>query len=215
MRCLLRCVVLLVLISDVVGRYGSDFHPLIGAATRVISRTQERAAIPQTEEDLNTFHGCGMEGDARSLAVKALDSLKNRYTAPGQNEIDPKITLEEILAPGNDVSRWKVKQGAEIVGYVWDVKRGGIESVNCHARDEADRDTHLELVLDPMNGGASRRMVVEVTPRWRYAMNERGVDWSTRSLRDRFLGRWVKVPLQAPIDLARADAQQLLFQGRA
>jgi hypothetical protein len=194
MRWLLRLVVPLVVIVFVVGRYGSDFHPPIGAATGVISRTQERAAIPQTEEDLSTFHGCGREGDARSLAVRALDRLKNRYTAPRQNEIDPKITLEEILAPGNDVSRWKVKQGAAIVGYVWDVKRGGIESVNCHARDDADRDTHLELVLDPMNGGASRRMIVEViTPRWRYIMHKRGLDWSTRSLRDRFLGRWVRV----------------------
>jgi len=193
MRCLLRCVVLLVLISYVVGRYGSDFHPLIGAATGVISRTQARAAIPQTEENLNTFHGCGMEGDARSVAVQALDRLKNRYTAPGQNEIDPKITLEEILAPGNDVSRWKVKRGAAIVGYVWDVKRGGIESANCHERDDADRDTHIELVDDPMSGGASRRMIVEVTPRWRYIMNQRGVDWSTRTLRDRFLGRWVRI----------------------
>jgi hypothetical protein len=117
MRCLLRCVVLLVLISYVVGRDGSDFHRLIGAATGVISRAQERAAIPPTEEDLNTFNGCGMEGDARSLAVQALDRLKNRYTAPGPNEIDPKITLEGILAPGNDLSRWKVKQGAAIVGY--------------------------------------------------------------------------------------------------
>jgi hypothetical protein len=33
------------------------------------------------------------------------------------------------------------------------VKRGGIESVNCYARDDAERDTHIELVLDPMNGG--------------------------------------------------------------
>ncbi len=134
-----------------------------------------------------------MEGDARSLAVQALDRFKNRYIAPGPDEIDPRITLEGILAPGNDVSPWKVKQGAEIVGYVWDVKRGGIESVNCHARDDAERDIHIELVLDPMNGGPSRRMIVEVTPRWRYIMNQRGVDWSTRSLRDRFLGRWVRV----------------------
>ncbi len=154
---------------------------------------QERAATPQMAEDLTIFNGCGMEGDARSLSVQALDRLKNRYITPGPDEIDPRITLEGILAPGNDVSRWKVKQGAAIVGYVWDVKRGGVESVNCHARDDAERDTHIELVLDPMNGGPSRRMIVEVTPRWRYIMNQRGVDWSTRSLRDRFLGRWVRV----------------------
>jgi hypothetical protein len=193
MQGLLRSLVSLVLIVYMVGRYGSEFRRLLGTASGLVSRVEERAPLEDTADNLDTFNGCGMEGDARTLAVQALDRLKNRYTAPSQAEIDPKITLAAILAPGNDVSRWKVKQGTEIVGYAWDVKRGGIESVNCHARDDADRDTHIELVDDPMSGGASRRMIVEVTPRWRYIMNEHGVDWSTRSLRDRFLGRWVKV----------------------
>jgi hypothetical protein len=115
-----------------------------------------------------------MEGDARSLGVRALDRLKNRYTQPSPEQIDSRITLEAILVPGNDISRWKVKEGAEIVGYVSDVKRGGIEGTNCHARDDADRDTHIELVLDPMHSDSSARMIVEVTPRWRYIMRERG-----------------------------------------
>jgi len=46
-----------------------------------------------------------------------------------------------------------VKQGTEIVGYIWDVKRGGIESVTCHVRDDGEWDIYVELVLDPMNGG--------------------------------------------------------------
>jgi hypothetical protein len=57
-----------------------------------------------------------------------------------------------LLARFNDVGRWKVKYGAEIVGYVQDVKPGRIESVNCHAG--RDRDTHIELVLNPMNTSA-------------------------------------------------------------
>lgn len=73
------------------------------------------------------------------------------------------------------------------------MKRGGIESTNCRARDDAGSDTHIELVLDPMHSASSARMIVEVTPRWRYVMRERGTDWSTRALRDQFLGRWVKV----------------------
>ena len=35
----------------------------------------------------------------------------------------------------SDISRWKVKEGAEIIGYVSEVKRGGIEATNCHARE--------------------------------------------------------------------------------
>jgi hypothetical protein len=135
------------------------------------------------------FNGCGMEGDARSLGVRALDRLKNRYIAPSPADMDSAITLQAILAPGNDVSRWEVKQGAEIIGYVSDVKRGGVEATNCHARNDVDRDTHIELVLDPMQSGSSLPMIVEVTPRWRYLMSQRGIDWSTRALRGRFLGR--------------------------
>ena len=82
--------------------------------------------------NLEIYNGCGMEGDARSLGVQALNRLKNRYAAPQQ--IDPAVTLTAILAPGSDTGRWKVKQGAEIVDYVFDVKVGGIESTNCHAR---------------------------------------------------------------------------------
>ncbi len=141
--------------------------------------------------DLETYNGCGMEGDARSSGVQALNRLKNRYTAPQQ--IDPAIKLDAMLAPGRDTGRWKVKQGAEIVGYVFDVKVGGIESVNCHARSASERDTHIELVLDPMAGSPTERVIVEVTPRWRAIMAAQGVDWSTRALRDKLLGRWIKV----------------------
>ena len=73
------------------------------------------------------------------------------------------------------------------------MKRGGIEGTNCHARDDLDRDTHIELVLDPMHSDSSARVIVEVTPRWRYIMRERDTDWSTRALRDQFRGRWVRV----------------------
>jgi hypothetical protein len=113
---------------------------------------------------LEIYNGCGMEGDARSPGVQALDRLMNRYTAPQQ--VDPAITLAAMLAPGRDTGRWKVKQGAEIIGYVSDVKVGGIESTNCHARAAEQRDTHIELVLDPMAGSSTQRVVVEVIPRW-------------------------------------------------
>src|SRR5215472_2866581 len=129
----------------------------------------------------------------RSLGVRALDRLKNRYRQPSPQQIDSRIALAAILAPGSDISRWKVKEGAEITGCVWDVKRGGVEGTNCHARDDADRDTHIELVIDPMHSDSSTRMIVEVTPRLRYIMRERGTDWSIRAVRDQFLGRWVKV----------------------
>ena len=57
-----------------------------------------------------SFKGCGMEGDARAANVRALNRLKNRYTEPPS--INPGITLEAILAPGDDRTRWKTRDGA-------------------------------------------------------------------------------------------------------
>jgi hypothetical protein len=73
------------------------------------------------------------------------------------------------------------------------VKVGGIESINCHARAAEQRDTDIELVLDPMAGSPSQRVIVEVTPRWRAIMAAQRVDWSTRTLREWLLGSWIKV----------------------
>jgi hypothetical protein len=193
MRRLLLSVVVLAGLLYVVRQNGGQIGRLFGTSTRALSRVEKPLAGAVPDRNLEIFNGCGMEGDGRNLGVRALDRLKNRYTQPSPGQIDSRITLAAILASGNDITRWKVKEGAEIVGYVWDVKRGGIESTNCRARDDADRDTHIELVLDPMHSDRSARVIVEVTPRWRYIMRERGADWSTRSLRDQFLGRWVKV----------------------
>jgi hypothetical protein len=162
--------------------------------------------------NLEVYNGCGMEGDARSSGVQALNRLKNRYAPPHQ--IDPAITLAAILAPGRDTGRWKVKQGAEIVGYVFDVKVGGIESTNCHARGAEQRDTHIELVLDPMAGSPTQRVIVEVTPRWRTIMAAQGVDSSTRALRDRLLGRWVKVRGWMLFDVEHQNASANTAPGR-
>jgi hypothetical protein len=146
---------------------------------------------PQTA--LETFNGCGMEGDASSPAVRELNFLKNRYNAPEPQQIDPSVSLAAMLEPGDDRTRWNDHHAAEITGYVWDVKVGGVETVNCRAADPPDRDTHIELVLDPMNSSEDRRVIVEVTPRWRSIAQQRGDDWSTPALRDHLQGRWVRV----------------------
>lgn len=143
--------------------------------------------------DLETLDGCPLDGDASSAAVRELNRLKNRFTPPDPQQIDPSVTLAVLLEPGDDRGRWSNRRAAEITGYVWDVKVGGVETVNCRATDPAHRDTHIELVLDPMNGGENHRVIVEVTPRIRFLAEQRGEDWSTSALRDHFQGRWVRV----------------------
>jgi hypothetical protein len=80
-----------------------------------------------------------------------------------------------------------------VIGYVKDVKPGGIETVNCKTKDKKLRDTHIELVLDAMNEDKNKVFIVEITPRLRKIMAEKGEDWSTSMIRAKYLGRWVEV----------------------
>ncbi len=143
--------------------------------------------------NLDDFNNCPMMGNAVPARVKELNLLKNRYYAPDDAEINRSITLERLLAPGDDHERWATTDAAEIIGYVYDVKPGGVETCNCKTKDIDKRDVHIELITDPMNDGAAQRLVVEITPRWRHLMAQKGIDWTTRAVRDAYLGRWVKV----------------------
>ncbi len=172
------------------------------------------AGVPAAVSAQDTYHGCGMTGDAATPSVQALNRLKNRYTAPDSADIDSQVTLAALVEPGDDRARWDEGRGARIVGYVHDVKPGGVETVNCRARGLPDRDTHIELVLDPMNGGGTRRVIVEVTPRWRAMLAARGVDWSTPTLRRQYLGRWVRVTGWLMFDAEHANASENTAPGR-
>ena len=186
---------------------GTGVEPVTNALKQTASSTIATGS-------LEVFKGCAMEGDTRSPGVRALNRLKNRYTAPSASQIDPSITLAAIMAPGYDLSRWKVNRGAEIVGYIYDVKPGGVESTNCHEKNRADRDTHIEFVLNPSDSAASKRVIVEVTPRWREIMRLRGMNWSTPALRDHFLGRWVRVQGWMLLDVEHESESENTVPGR-
>lgn len=160
------------------------------------------------------FHGCPVSGDATAALARSLNDLKNRATAPLPAQVEPRATLAALLSPGDDRGRWNAHRGAAVVGYVHDVKPGGIETANCRARDVPSRDTHIELVLDPMHPDASRRVVVEVTPRWRARMAAQGVDWSTPALRRQILGRWVRVTGWLLLDAEHENAAENTAPGR-
>ncbi len=129
-----------------------------------------------------------------------LNRLKNRSTAPQPNEINPAITMAALVAPGDDATRWRNDEGAEITGYVWNVK------------DQADRDTHIELVPNPEH--REQKVIVEVTPRWRAILAQQGVDWSTAALRDTLRGRWVRVRGWMLFDTDSRDASENTALGR-
>ena len=134
---------------------------------------------------------CPLQGDAKQALAKELNPYKNREDAPLASKINLNATLPATLAPGPDLQRWSREDGAIFEGVVINVKVGGIESVNCHAKDPAHRDTHIELALDP-SAASTQRVIVEVTPRWREKMAVIA-DWSTPALKKQLIGHRVRV----------------------
>lgn len=162
------------------GRIRSLFIALVaGAACAAASPT---VAQPQV---------CPVEGDAKQPLARELNPYKNRDDAPPVATIKTDATLTAVLAPGNDLQRWSREDGAIFEGVVVGVKVGGIESVNCHAKDPPHRDTHIELALDP-SAAETQRVIVEVTPRWREKMGAIA-DWSTTALKQQLLGHRVRI----------------------
>lgn len=151
------------------------------------------ATTPAVSAVSGSFEGCPPEGTALSEHVRRLNDLKNRNAAPSDPDIDHAVTLAALLTPGDDRTRWDGSKAAEVTGYVFRVKSGGKETTNCGATDPPDEDTHVELVLSPDDSSKNRRVIVEVTPRWRAAEQARGVDWSTSALKAAIEGHWVKV----------------------
>lgn len=158
---------------------------------------------------------CPPEGSATRADLKELNKLKNRQGVPAAGSIDTAITLKKILQPGNDKSRWSTSKAARITGYVYDVKPGGVESCNCKTEEKDRRDTHIELVADPMHTGKTLRMVVEITPHMREAEKKKNVDWSTETLRSKLLGRWVTFTGWLLFDAEHASQAENTSPGRA
>ncbi len=114
---------------------------------------------------------CAIKGDNKNPKFEHLDSLKNRNY---KGTIDTTVTLQSILATGNDENRFKPSQYVRLVGYVILVKAGDAETCNCHAfgdmehkdtlsREEQKKvmDIHIELALNPTDK-PTQAMIVEI-----------------------------------------------------
>ena len=165
--------------------------------------------------NMDDLDGCGMHGSATTARLKALNQFKNRYTVPQDNQIDSSITLSAMLSPGDDKSRWSSTSGAEVTGFVLDMKPGGGETCNCGKTDLAHLDSHIELVLHSADSAGTQTVVVEVTPRLRAIKGANGTDWSTKTLRTQFLHKWVKVRGWMTFDSQHANAAENTNPGGA
>jgi hypothetical protein len=146
------------------------------------------------------FDACPLEGDpkpsgSRFHQIQALNRLKNRSASPSAADLDSTVTMVGMVGNGSDdAAKFDSGKAAEITGWVFHVKPGGrAETTNCRKGDPAHRDAHIELTLSPTDTLPSRRVIVEVTPRWRAAMSAAGVDWSTAALQHSIEHKWVRV----------------------
>jgi len=144
-------------------------------------------------DDATILAACPLQGDAKDSTTQHLNVLKRRLTIPSASNVDSAVTMTKLTAPGDDTSRWHANEAAVIEGYVADVKPGGTESVNCHTKTTAYKDTHIELTLKPNGNDESTYVIVEVTPQMRRKVAGRGTDWSTATLRQQLRGRWIRV----------------------
>jgi hypothetical protein len=81
-------------------------------------------------------------------------ALKNRRSAPGQNNIEKAVTLKSLLDKKNETD-WSTSKGAVIEGYVIQVEK------------EEDGDYHIALAEDRQENDTNKWVIVEATPAWR------------------------------------------------
>src|SRR5882757_5250575 len=71
---------------------------------------------------------CGPHGNAKAKQEYDQNVFKNRFTFPKTKDFDNSITLEKIVSGGQDRDRFTQGKAAELVGYISEVKYGGIET---------------------------------------------------------------------------------------
>ncbi len=102
---------------------------------------------------------CPTKGDSDNKKHQESDILKNRSIA---SKTLTKISLDSVLKPGDDKKRFNQNTFVEITGYVFNVKRGGSETCNCHSDDKSQLDIHIELVRSLSETEDTKRMIVEI-----------------------------------------------------
>lgn len=153
---------------------------------------------------------CPQRGWAITSEMRAFVSLKNRGALPRPADFDERVSLNALLEPGDDSSRWSEERAARIEGYVVGIRRGGIEASNCYSL--TSRDTHIYLARS-LNAPATEHVVVEVTPCMRERARERGIDWSEPALKNSLIGHWCRIEGWLLFDREHAKESENLAPG--
>ena len=73
---------------------------------------------------------CPSAGFALTSRARNLHRLKNRIAFPQAADFDSRITLDDLLQPGDDRNRWSTDRAARIQGQVIDVAYARPEASN-------------------------------------------------------------------------------------
>lgn len=135
---------------------------------------------------------CALEGSAKRTNDQALNRLKNRFTLPRPSDFDAKFNWEELSKFEDDRLKFDGKKAAILRGYVLRVRMSEKETCNCNSIDPDFRDTHIILTPSKDRKGVLDQIIVEVTPRMRLLMKQKGIDWSQAALK-KLVGRTIEV----------------------
>jgi hypothetical protein len=145
---------------------------------------------------------CPSEGIALTNKQRTLHRLKNRTAFPQPADFDTRITLDQLLQPGNDRDRWSIDRAARIQGYVIDVAYARPEATNCY--NPCGRDIHI-LIANRKEAAKNEQVVIEVTPKLRDWAGKQGMDWSEKTLQAQLVGHWCEFEGWLYFDVGHAE----------
>jgi hypothetical protein len=148
---------------------------------------------------------CPSVGIALTSRAMHLHSLKNRTALPQAADFDSRVTLDTLLQPGDDSSRWSTDRAARIQGEVIDVENARPEATNCFS--PCRRDIHI-LIATRKGAAKNEHVVVEVTPKLRDWATEQGIDWSEKTLQAQLVGHWCEFEGWLYFDAGHAEESE-------
>src|SRR5215208_734617 len=144
---------------------------------------------------------CPSVGFALTTNARNLHRLKNRTAFPQAADFDSRVTLDQLLQPGDDRNRWSTERAARIQGQVIDVAYADIEATNCFS--PCRRDIHI-LVAKQKDAVKNEQVVVEVTPN----LQQQGTDWSEQTLQAQLVGHWCEFEGCLYFDVGHAEESE-------
>jgi hypothetical protein len=153
---------------------------------------------------------CPSAGIALTGRARELHRLKNRTALPQAADFDSRITLAELLKPGNDTNRWSTDRAARVQGEVIDVENAGFEATNCF--NPWGRDIHI-LIATRKGASKSEHLVLEVTPPIRDWAAKQGMDWSEKTLQAQLVGHWCEFEGWLYFDVGHAEESENIAPG--